>query len=125
MRKNPASDRRHGSRPAVRSVSNSTLIEEESATSPPYKLLQEDPVSDLDGKPNAASPGAATVGEKNRADEHHASVSTSVHGRHRIPGYQIGGHWFFRASELDSWLRSQLNSNSQLADRVDFTKEKS
>jgi excisionase family DNA binding protein len=28
-----------------------------------------------------------------------------------LPGYRIGGHWFFRASELDSWLRSQLNSS--------------
>lgn len=27
----------------------------------------------------------------------------------RVPGYQIGGHWYFRASELDSWLRSQIN----------------
>jgi excisionase family DNA binding protein len=26
-----------------------------------------------------------------------------------IPGYQIGGHWYFRASELDSWLRSRIN----------------
>src|SRR5215469_1210851 len=32
------------------------------------------------------------------------------YARHqRIPGYQIGGHWYFRASELDSWLRSQIN----------------
>jgi excisionase family DNA binding protein len=28
-----------------------------------------------------------------------------------IPGYQIGGHWYFRASELDSWLRSRINSS--------------
>jgi excisionase family DNA binding protein len=28
-----------------------------------------------------------------------------------VPGYQIGGHWYFRASELDSWLRSRLNSS--------------
>lgn len=27
-----------------------------------------------------------------------------------IPGYQIGGHWYFRESELDAWLRSQINS---------------
>ena len=27
----------------------------------------------------------------------------------RIPGYQIGGHWYFRASELDSWLQSRIN----------------
>src|SRR5215471_12489390 len=32
------------------------------------------------------------------------------YARHaRIPGYQIGGHWYFRASELDYWLRSQIN----------------
>jgi excisionase family DNA binding protein len=29
--------------------------------------------------------------------------------RGSLPGYQIGGHWYFRASELDSWLHSQLN----------------
>ena len=28
-----------------------------------------------------------------------------------LPGYQIGGHWYFRVSELDSWLRSRLNSS--------------
>src|SRR5882724_13196847 len=34
------------------------------------------------------------------------------YARHRrVPGYQIGGHWYFRASELDSWLRSRLNSS--------------
>jgi excisionase family DNA binding protein len=27
----------------------------------------------------------------------------------RVPGYQIGGHWYFRASELDSWLQSRIN----------------
>jgi excisionase family DNA binding protein len=41
-----------------------------------------------------------------------------------VPGYQIGGHWYFRASELDTWLRSQINSNCQPVDRVDFTQEK-
>jgi excisionase family DNA binding protein len=34
------------------------------------------------------------------------------YARHgNVPGYQIGGHWYFRASELDSWLRSRLNSS--------------
>jgi excisionase family DNA binding protein len=32
------------------------------------------------------------------------------YARHRrVPGYQIGGHWYFRASELDVWLQSQIN----------------
>jgi excisionase family DNA binding protein len=26
-----------------------------------------------------------------------------------LPGYQIGGHWYFRVSELDSWLQSRVN----------------
>jgi len=44
--------------------------------------------------------------------------------RGNLPGYQIGGHWYFRASELDSWLRSRLHSNCQPADHVDFKVEK-
>ena len=31
----------------------------------------------------------------------------------QIPGYQIAGRWCFRASELDAWLKSQVNSASQ------------
>jgi excisionase family DNA binding protein len=42
----------------------------------------------------------------------------------KLPGYRIGGHWYFRASELDAWLHSRINSNCQPADRVDFTQEK-
>jgi excisionase family DNA binding protein len=41
-----------------------------------------------------------------------------------LPGYQIGGHWYFRVSELDAWLQCRINSNCQSADRVDFTQEK-
>lgn len=36
------------------------------------------------------------------------------YARHgRVPGYQIGGHWYFRASELDAWLQLQINSGCQ------------
>lgn len=31
--------------------------------------------------------------------------------RGNVPGYQIGGHWYFRTSELDSWLQSRINSS--------------
>lgn len=27
-----------------------------------------------------------------------------------LPGYQIAGHWYFRASDLDVWLQSRVNS---------------
>ncbi len=26
-----------------------------------------------------------------------------------LPSYRVGGHWYFRASELDAWLRSRIN----------------
>lgn len=28
-----------------------------------------------------------------------------------VPSYRIGGHWYFRISELDEWVRSRLNSS--------------
>jgi excisionase family DNA binding protein len=30
-----------------------------------------------------------------------------------ISGYHIAGRWYFRASELDVWLKSQVKSASQ------------
>ena len=29
-----------------------------------------------------------------------------------LPGYQIGNQWYFRISDLDVWLRSQINSKT-------------
>lgn len=28
-----------------------------------------------------------------------------------LPGYRVAGHWYFRATELDGWLRSRINSS--------------
>jgi excisionase family DNA binding protein len=38
----------------------------------------------------------------------------------QIPGYQYvpGDSWYFRASELDNWLRSKLNSAASQSVRV-------
>jgi len=41
-----------------------------------------------------------------------------------IPAYRVGRFWRYRASDLEMWLRSDANSDRQLADCVDFTKEK-
>jgi len=30
-----------------------------------------------------------------------------------VPGYRIGGRWYFRITELDAWLRARINSNCQ------------
>ena len=34
-----------------------------------------------------------------------------------IPGYQISRSWFFRASELDTWVRSLVRSNTASSTR--------
>jgi excisionase family DNA binding protein len=142
MRENPASDRRHGSRQVVRSLSGGNCVEEENITSSPATPSQNHSFARSDTNLNAASPRAATGEEKKTDNEGHAVAVTlmrsqkpplgfepligsldaakllgNIHvktlqryARHqRIPGYQIGGHWYFRASELDSWLRSQIN----------------
>jgi excisionase family DNA binding protein len=43
---------------------------------------------------------------------HHKTLERKAR-RGEVPGYNIAGRWYFRASELDTWLRSQLNSASQ------------
>lgn len=156
MRENPASSRRHGSREAVRNLSDASLSEDETSTSPPLPVGQNHSFAEADSKHNAAPLRAATGNE--RKGEHKgqavavalmrsqkpmlgfepligspaaAKLLGNIHvktlqryARHRrIPGYQIGGHWYFRASELDTWLRSRLNSNCQPADRVDLAQE--
>jgi excisionase family DNA binding protein len=142
MRENPASDRRHGSRQVVLSLSGGNCVEEENVTLSPATPGQNHSFAGSDTNPNAASPRAATGEVRNTENEGHAVAVTlmrsqkpefdfepliaspeaakllgNIHvktlqryARHRrIPGYQIGGHWYFRASELDSWLRSQIN----------------
>ena|ERR1700719_1865501 len=42
----------------------------------------------------------------------------------QVPAYRVGRYWRYRASELDEWLRTKVNSVRQPA-RVDFTKETS
>ena len=142
MRENPASDRRHGSRGAVRSLSEASLVQESAAPSPPSVSEPSQSLSNANGEPNAASPRAATgkkedgtisndtlpVSSGTRAttrrdfeplidSDEAARLLGNIHvktlqryARHGwLPGYQIGGHWYFRTSELDQWLRCQLN----------------
>jgi len=33
--------------------------------------------------------------------------------RGEVPGHKVGRFWRFRASELDGWLRSRINSERQ------------
>ena len=59
-------------------------------------------------EPLIASPAAARL-----LGNIHVKTLQRYARQQRIPGYQIGGHWYFRESELDAWLRQQINSNRQ------------
>jgi len=125
MRENPASDRRHGSRLAVRNFVNDASIKEMSQRQSDSMESQTHPKVGMARFLDAASPCAAIGGEKaTQAFEpligscEAATLLGNIHvktlqryaRRGNLPGYQIGGHWYFRASELDSWVRSKVNS---------------
>jgi excisionase family DNA binding protein len=48
---------------------------------------------------------------------HHKTLERKARSG-EIPGYQIAGRWYFRATELDAWLRTQLKSASANLVRV-------
>jgi excisionase family DNA binding protein len=145
MRENPASNRRHGSRQAVSSLSNGSCTEHASLTSTERTSVHVHSSAGTYSTANAALPPAATGGEKGVATRSAVEVPPRLleetphafepligsceaarllgdihvktlqryawHGR--VPGYQIGGHWYFRASDLDAWLQLRINSRSQ------------
>ena len=43
---------------------------------------------------------------------HHKTLERKAR-KGEVPGYQIAGRWCFRVSELDRWLKGQVNSSSQ------------
>jgi excisionase family DNA binding protein len=43
----------------------------------------------------------------------HPKTLQQMARRGEISGYQIAHRWYFRASELDAWLKSRLNLGSQ------------
>jgi excisionase family DNA binding protein len=88
-------------------------VPEASAATLPCTRLQK---SEQSFEPLMGSPEAAKL-----LGNIHVKTLQRYARRGSLPGYQIGGHWYFRASELDDWLRSRINSNRQPADRVDLT----
>ena len=131
MRENPASDRRHGSRLAVSGIANENCTSVDRV-----RLSGSGPAHDQSVAANVAgaeedlaadgSTTATRTGSFARIKQSFepligsceaARLLGNIHvktlqryARHqRIPAYQIGRHWYFRASELDSWLRSQIN----------------
>ncbi len=144
MRENPASNRRHDSRPVVRDLPHQDCIDGRN-DSTPDPMFSDNRLSVRTAEAdNAALPRAATGEEcenvrgnsraaRERLSSHRtgdgfepllaspeaARLLGNIHvktlqryaRRGHVPGYQIGGHWYFRASELDSWLRSRINSS--------------
>jgi len=117
MRENPASDRRHGSRPAVL---NGNCTEEQSVTSSPLTTVPNPGYIDADCRLHAALRRAAT-GETESdhlltiqqvAAMLHVPVSW-VYGRtrkrstQRLPGIRLGKYWRFREEEIHRWIESQ------------------
>jgi len=142
MRENPASDRRHGSRFAQHSdgLSNSTKEEHQLERKPTAQnqtasILSQNAVrsatTEREGTVRATDEVAFEPQERKASvkeafeplisSEQAARLLGNIHvktlqryARHgALPGYQIGGHWYFRESELDAWLRDQINSNRQ------------
>jgi excisionase family DNA binding protein len=137
MRENPASIRRHGSRQATESTENENSLTKENQLLELSSPGHGHPLNSADCYPHAASPRAVTGGNTETPPStsggtrsvfepligslEAARLLGNIHvktlqryARHgRVPGHQIGGHWYFRASELDAWLRLQINSKSQ------------
>jgi len=139
-RENPASDRRHGSRPVVSQEEFPNYSEREQRDEPSASARSDGPAI----LPRNAAHLAATGGKENASESSDLERELRRHNGARreafepllgslqaarllgnihvktlqryarlgkLPGYQIGGHWYFRASELDSWLRCQINSS--------------
>jgi excisionase family DNA binding protein len=141
MRENPASNRRHDSRSAVAIIEASSQVDlmidpqlNHQGSNENSMLSPNAAQHAATGEENAANLGADT--SRQRAPSHaergqafEALISSTQAARllgnlhvktlqryarqGRLPGYQIGGHWYFRESELDVWLRLQINSKCQ------------
>jgi excisionase family DNA binding protein len=134
MRESPASDRRQGSRQLMRSISEDICIPERiptassrengNAASPRAATVGEETLVEHERapvQPKRTSPEDAGLFESLISSSQAAKLLGNLHVKTlqryarlgRLPGYQIGRHWYFRESELDAWLRLQLNSKCQ------------
>jgi excisionase family DNA binding protein len=120
MRENPASDQRHGSRFAVSGTDNESCIREDAGAPHAATSGEEDRAADSftlamqtdsAGRKQSFEPLLCSSEAAHLLGNIHVKTLQRYARQQRIPGYQIGGHWYFRASELDSWLRSRLNSS--------------
>lgn len=137
VRENPASDRRHGSRSAVSTKPASHYIVEENEEALVTAALAEQVTANARISEHAATSWAATVGEGGEASKtepsfryngsaverpltcEEAAAFVRVHPKTvkrmarsgGLPGHFRFGRWFFYASELDCWMRTELHSS--------------
>jgi excisionase family DNA binding protein len=139
MRESPASERRHGSRPPMSTKSVSHYTTEDNQQQQGSSVHTENTATvPRHAARNAATGGGDSTRQASEAPHKHrqlpggrtgfepligstqaARLLGNIHVKTlqryarqgKLPGYQIGGHWYFRASELDSWLGSRLNSS--------------
>ncbi len=141
MRENPASNRRHDSRTAAHIIEASSpadvsidLQQNHQGSEDNFALPANAAQHAATGGENAANVDANTSGRRapshpKRGQAFEELISSTQAARllgnlhiktlqryarlGRLPGYQIGGHWYFRESELDAWLQLQINSKRQ------------
>src|SRR2546428_5092723 len=136
MRENPASDRRHGSR-ASAEIPVADISPIDNAQSQPHDSMAAAPSATSHAGPRRPSTGEKSRQltrwdafklplsqsdgqfEQLLRSEDAAKLLGNIHVKTlqryartgTLPGYKLGGHWHFRASELDAWLRSPINSS--------------
>ncbi len=143
VRENMASSRQHASRLTVNSLPSDTLqrgshhqptsvlasrasTEADSLITKPLDATtggesERRADRNLDHGGQMESAGKAPVFEPLLGSEDAARLLGNIHVKTlqryarqgSVPGYRIGGHWYFRTTELDVWLRSRINSNRQ------------
>jgi excisionase family DNA binding protein len=135
MRENPASNRRHDSRRLEHDLSDAACVPKHgsAATSTdkvfhaalPHEATvgEKKPIAHVHmfGEAVLAPPEGNLQFESLISSTQAAKLLGNLHVKTlqryarlgRLPGYQIGRHWYFRESELDAWLQLQLNSKCQ------------
>ena len=122
MRENPASSRRHGSRPALNTRSNENYNSEENQASPQLPASDDPKPIGAGGSPHAASHQGATGG--GRLNENRLLTVQEVAGllqvpaswvyehtrlrcADRMPGFRVGKYWRFAEEDVTAWLATK------------------
>jgi len=132
MRENPASDRRHGSRFGVSTKLSPHCIDEgnteaRNAVAPANTVLaganssahaaSSQPAAEREGSTVGTTEPPLAVERPLACEEAAAFVRAHPKTVKRmartgeLPGHFRFGRWFFYASELDSWMRTELHSS--------------